>query len=436
MRRGTQLTVLIVTLALLAGANAVARGNPAGGDSMEMEGPVELTLLIDNQSTLDGINAVIAAAEDKLGITVTIDLRPGGAEGDNVVKTRLATGEMADLNFYNAGSLFMALNPENNFVDLTDEPFMDGIIDSFKDTVSVNGRVYAAPAGTVMGGGWFYNKGVYEELGLSVPDTWDELVANLQAVKAAGIAPVAASYADSWTAQLLVLADYFNVQHENPNFAADYTANRAGYANTPAALSGFEKLQQVYDLGLLSQDPTATTYEDAIQLLLNGEAAHYPMLTFALGNMASLGPDSIKDIGFFGQPGDDPNAHGLTIWMPAGISVYKEGEHVAHAVEWLSFFASPAGAESWMTAQQPEGPFAIKGVDLPANVYGAVQDMLPYINSGMSAPALEFLSPIKGPNLPQICVQAGLALASAMQSAEEYDRDVEKQAKQLGLPGW
>ena len=41
----------------------------------------------------------------------TIETRPGGTDGDNIVKTRLATGEMTDIFNYNSGSLFQAINP-------------------------------------------------------------------------------------------------------------------------------------------------------------------------------------------------------------------------------------------------------------------------------------------------------------------------------------
>ncbi len=37
--------------------------------------------------------------------------RPGGTDGDNIIKTRLATGEMTDVFRYNTGSLFQAINP-------------------------------------------------------------------------------------------------------------------------------------------------------------------------------------------------------------------------------------------------------------------------------------------------------------------------------------
>jgi raffinose/stachyose/melibiose transport system substrate-binding protein len=395
----------------------------------------DLTLLIDNNTNLTGLKAVTEAFTQKTGIKVTFDLRPGGAEGDNIVKTRLATGDMDDLSFYNTGSLYMALNPAKNFVDLTNEPFMANVIDSFKPVVSVAGKVYAAPYGSLMGGGWYYNKAVYAKLGLKVPKTWAELTANLEKIKAAKITPVIASYKDSWTAQLLILADNYNVLAKNPTFADDYTAHKAGYANTPAALRGFEKLQEIFKKGYINKDASATTFTDAQKMLLDGKGAHYPMLTFATAAMAAMDPVHANDIGFFAQPGDDAN-NGLTIWMPGGISISKSSKNLENAKKYVAFILSPEGFAVNMAAQPPEGPYAVKGIKLPDNLLPAVKDLLPYVDSGKTAPALEFLSPIKGPNLPQIAVQTGLGLKTPLDNAKEYDKDVAKQAKQLGLSGW
>jgi raffinose/stachyose/melibiose transport system substrate-binding protein len=79
----------------------------------------------------------------------------------------------------------------------------------------------------------------------------------------------------------------------------------------------------------------------------------------------------------------------------------------------------------------------VDGCDLPADLPRAIQDMLPYFESdGTSTPALEFVSPVKGPALEQITVEVGSGIRSAQDGAGLYDRDVAKQAKQLGLPGW
>jgi len=58
------------------------------------------------------------------------------------------------------------------------------------------------------------------------------------------------------------------------------------------------------------------------------------------------------------------------------------------------------------------------------------------VKSGKTYPALEFLSAIKGPNLPGITVQVGSGQVTAKAGAALYDQDVVAQAQQLGLKGW
>ncbi|WP_019636938.1 ABC transporter substrate-binding protein [Paenibacillus fonticola] len=440
-RRATWLSLtlallLIVLSACGKGGNiAGSSGNKSAKEAADTE-KTTLTLLIDNQTAIDGIQAVADEIKRELNIETKIELRPGGTEGDNVVKTRLATSDMADLMFYNSGSLFKALNPQEYFVDLTNEPFMDHVLDSFKDTVSVDGKVYGIPGGSTVGGAWLYNKKIYSELGLSVPKTWDELLANNDKIKEAGYTPVIGSFSDSWTSQLVVLADYYNVHSLAPNFAEDYTYNKAKYATTPEALRSFEKLQSLRDKKHFNDDATATKLEDALAMLAEGKAAHYPILTLVLTNINANYPEMMDDIGAFAQPSDTADVNGLTIWMPGGIYANKEGSKIDAAKKWMEFFVSPEGVKAYLTAMKPEGPMPIKGVELPDDTYSAVKEMLPYFESGKTAPALEFYSPIKGPSLEQITVEVATGISSAAEGAAKYDSDVEKQALQLGLEGW
>jgi raffinose/stachyose/melibiose transport system substrate-binding protein len=73
---------------------------------------------------------------------------------------------------------------------------------------------------------------------------------------------------------------------------------------------------------------------------------------------------------------------------------------------------------------------------LPDDVPPSVKDLLTYFDAGTIAPALEFVSPVKGPSLEQISVEVGLGSRSAAEGAALYDEDVKKQAQQLGLAGW
>ncbi len=423
--------------AILAACAPVPAAAPAAAPAADATAPVTMTFLVnDGPSDVATVTALVDAYMAlNPNVTINIETRPGGTEGDNVVKTRLATGEMTDIFYYNSGSLLQALHPADTLVDLSQEPFVANIVDSFLPTVSQGEGVYGVPTGTAMGGGILYNKAIYEQLGLSVPTTWEEFAANNEAIKAAGIAPVIATYGDTWSSQLFVLADYFNVQAAFPNFAEDYTANKEKYATNPAAIKGFEYLQEGFEKGWYQQDFATTKYDQGLKLLADGVGAHYPMLSFALPTIAVNSPDKINDIGFFAQPGSD-SANGATIWMPPGTYIPQTTSNVDAAKAFLAFIASTAGVDAITAQVAPSGPYVVKGATLPDDVLPAVKDIAAYIDSGNSAPALEFLSPIKGPSLEQITVAVGTGQMTADEGAVNYDKDVEKQAQQLGLPGW
>ncbi len=431
------MTFLTTRRTLLATAAALALTTALSAPVMAQD--VTLSFLVDNtESTVKVAEALAAAFTAKNPtIKVEVETRPGGAEGDNIVKTRLATNDMTDVFLYNSGSLFQAINPAQNLTDLTDEAFEANVIDSFKTVVSSGDRVFGVPITTAMGGGVLYNKKIYADLGLSVPKDWATFMANNEKIKAAGKVAVIQTFGDTWTSQLFVLGDFFNVNAADPSFAADYTAGKAKYASTPSALKSFQRQEDVFKAGLLNADFGAAKLDDGLRMVALGEGAHYPMLTFAAANIASTYPENLNDVGFFALPGDDAASNGVTSWMPAGLYIPKSTAHPAEAKAFLGFVATTEGCDIQTAAVGATGPYLIKDCTLPDNVPAVVADLLPYFQQdGGTAPALEFLSPIKGPSLEQITVEVGSGIRSAADGAALYDEDVKKQAQQLGLPGW
>ena len=126
-------TVLCMAM-VLGGASTVFAED---GDAAKTFDGEEISILWVSNSSMNGINALIEAAEEKLDIKVSLEQAPGGEDGDNVVKTRLASGDMADLLSYNCGSLLASLNPSEYFEDITDD-YADMLDASFVGAAGVD----------------------------------------------------------------------------------------------------------------------------------------------------------------------------------------------------------------------------------------------------------------------------------------------------------
>ncbi len=76
---------------------ACGGGGGGGGDAGT------LSLLVDNSEDTVAQAEALAEAfnEQNPEVTVEVETRPQGGEGDNVVKTRLSTGDMTDMFMYN-----------------------------------------------------------------------------------------------------------------------------------------------------------------------------------------------------------------------------------------------------------------------------------------------------------------------------------------------
>jgi raffinose/stachyose/melibiose transport system substrate-binding protein len=432
------LTALRSTVALGAtiglAALSLAGCSASSGGGTEM-----ITLQVDNSAnTVNLAKGLIADFErQNPKINVKLDPRVGGADGDNVVKTRLATGAMDDVFGFASGSQMQGTAPEKNLVDLKNEPWMTNIDPGFKKVVSAGSGIYGAPAGTLMAGAILYNKKVYSSLGLSVPTTWDELIANSETIKSAGKTAVIETFGDTWTSQLLFLGDFANVEAAEPGWANGYTDNKKKFANDKTAAAGFYHIADVFDKKLMNNNFGTAKVGDGLKMLADGTGVQYPMLTSQVSELAKSYPEAVKDIGVFAIPSDNASVNRLTTWFPNAVYIPKSTKHLDAAKKLVAFIASTQGCDSQTRSVGVQGPYVIKGCGVPSDIAPYVTDMTKYVDKkDGSGAALEFLSPIKGPSLEQILVAVGSGLTPPKAGAAQYDQDVTKQALQLGLPGW
>ncbi|WP_346908256.1 ABC transporter substrate-binding protein [Faecalicatena orotica] len=414
---------------MAAGCGSSDKGSGTSSDGKDM---TELTLLIDTDVTTAGFEAVAKKAEEKLGIKVNIETRPGGADGDNIVKTRLASGDMADLCLYNSGALLNALNPAEYFIDISGEDFVSRIDDNYKSAVSVGDKVFGVPYQSAQAEGIVYSKPMYEKYNLEIPKTWDEFLANCDVLKENGETAILGTYADSWTAQVPFLGDAYNLEQSDPEFAEKFDAGEAKWATTPAALRSFEKLADTTEY--YNSDYLATTYDDGCDIMANGEAGHWFILSQALSNIYELYQDQVNDLGVFAVPGDSAEDNGITLWYPAALYGNKNSDKTDAILKFMEFYISDEALDAYSEAVLPDGPYCVKGYEMPDNAYDPVaNDIQAYFESGKNAPALEYISQVKGADCPAICQELGSGQTTAKEAAEKYDKDCAKQATQLGL---
>ncbi|GIF21936.1 raffinose/stachyose/melibiose transport system substrate-binding protein [Actinoplanes tereljensis] len=433
-----------IAIALLATASmaltACSAGSLGSSDDSGGDGKVTISFLYDNGSETAKIGDQLVKdfTAKNPNITIKTETRPQGTDGDNLIKTRLSTGDMSDVFMYNSGSLFQALAPEKNLAPLGDTENIGNLDKNFTTTVTSNGKIYGVPWGGFMAGAILYNKDVYAKLGLQIPKTWDDFMANNSKIKAGGVDPVIQTYGETWTSQLFILGDYANVNTADPQWADKYTKNQAKYATTPAALAGFQHLQDVHDKGYENKDFASAKLTDGLRYLATGKGAQYPILSAMVSQLIADNPGTEDKVGLFPIPGTDASQNKLTVWSPNGVYIPSSttGAKLEAAKKFLAYIASVDGCNSQTTASTPTGPYAVKGCTVGDKVPQAVKDMQGYIDSGSSSLALEFLSPVKGPALEQICVEVGSGIRKADAAAKLYDEDVKKQAQQLGLEGW
>ena len=347
---------------------------------------------------------------------------------------------MADVFVYNNGSLLQAIKPEQNLTPLDDQPWAGQLDQLFAESSKSDGKLYGGPFGTAFGGGVLYNIPLYKKLGLEVPKTWDEFMANNEKIKADGsAAPVEQTYGETWTSQLFVLGDFHNVAaavpelrrglHRQQGQVRDHAGGPGRVREHPEG-QGRRLLQQGLRLGQAERRDEG------------GGHRHRGALSAARrrgGQHRERRPGKSNDVGFFALPGNDAATNGMTVW-PGTSALYipksVEGDKLEAAKKFIAFAATQEGCDAIAEGSPPQGPFLSKACKLPADVSQVAKDTQAYFDAGKASPALEFMSPIKGPALEQICIQVGTGQVDAQKGAELYDQDVKKQAQQLGLPGW
>jgi multiple sugar transport system substrate-binding protein len=206
-------------------------------------------------------------------------------------------------------------------------------------------------AGVPIGGQgviWYYNKALFEQAGLdpeAPPTTWAEFTAAADALKEAGITPVAASGTDSflaWWAWSSFSPQYF----PNPE---DVLGVRSGDIplTDPRVLQSLQPVAEMFEKGYWNEDYADKAFTDMESAFINGDVAMIPGVITSIVNWAvwdeQMGPDAY---GVFGAPKRDDAVGDGQFFNPTLIyGVNAESQNPDAAKAFIAFLASKEGQE-------------------------------------------------------------------------------------------
>ncbi|NVM74756.1 raffinose/stachyose/melibiose transport system substrate-binding protein [Duganella sp. SG902] len=262
-------------------------------------------------------------------------------EYDSSLAARLAGGTAGDLIACRPFDVSLALYKKGHLEKLDGKAGMQ----NFPATATVawqtdDGKdTFCMPVASVIHG-FLYNKKIFKKLNLQPPKTVDEFFALLEALKKAGVTPLALGTADQWESSQMV---YTNI---GPNFWRGEEGRKALIAGKAKLTDApfVEALQFEQRMGgYMGRGASAQTYGDSQNQFALGRAAIYPTGSWDISYFSQT-PG--LELGAFAPPvrkaGD---ACFISDHMDIGIGINRKSRNKDDAFKFLAWVGSQEFAD-------------------------------------------------------------------------------------------
>jgi multiple sugar transport system substrate-binding protein len=382
-------TASVTTLALAAAAGAPALAQQR-----------TLTYYADfDPAPLAAFEAVIADFE-AANPEIDVQLQNFDHEGYKTAIRNFLTADPPDLANWYAGNRMAPFVNAGQFLDVSDVWEANELTESLASaapSMTIDGKQWGVPY-TYYQWGIYYNKSVYEQAGVEVPETWDQFVENCATFKEAGIDCVTTGTRALWPAAGIF--DYLNLRTNGYDFHMALTQGEVAWTDDRVKAT-FAEWAKLVEPGYITANHAAIDWQDAAALLVQGKAANYVMGNFAVAVFKDGGMTD-ETLGFMPFPTISPDvpraeeAPTDTVHIPAGA------ENVEDAKAFLAYLAT---AEVQTKLNEMLG-------QLPVNEGSTVGDD-PFLQAGF-----ELLSTTEG----------GIA--------QFFDRDAPAEMAKVGMEGF
>jgi multiple sugar transport system substrate-binding protein/raffinose/stachyose/melibiose transport system substrate-binding protein len=279
------------------------------------------------------------------------------------IRTYLASDDPPDVLTWFAGNRMRFFSNNGLLMPLDDlfaesgwdTAFPEGILSVSKGT---DGTYYFVPTSYYHWAVW-YRPSVFEELGLEVPETWDQFLALVDALAEAGKVPITIGTNQPWTAAAWF--DYINMRVNGPEYHIQLMDGEVAY-NTQEVKDVFGRWRELLDRQAFLPQPEAYRWQDALTPFVQGDAGLYLMGRFIVDSY----PDEQEgDLDFFRFPVID---EGVAIGEDAptdGFFAAAKAPNPEGAKDFLTFLGS-AETQQWLVEQ---GGSPAVHQDVPLDLY-------------------------------------------------------------------
>ena len=301
---------------------------------------VTITEMVSQGWTTEVDFALAEMFTQETGIRVDIQVVPA-AQHHDLLKAKLNAGEAPDVFWIqtNPFAIKVELDPEKNCVDLSNEKWVEVMNPLRIPSVSYNDKVYGlmlwhnSPEFT-----FFYNKTLFEELGIEVPTTYDALKEACEKILSENIIPIYEYTSEGWH-QVLPFAQIGGRYEElYPGIYDRLNNNEVKFVDVPAMLQALEQMKEMADKGYYGEDFLANTGTTAeiVNSLATGQAAMTLANPGLIKEIEAAYPDCEYEWGLFLIPIIDNQTYPFNPNGPARF-IYKNSKNIEAAKKYFEF---------------------------------------------------------------------------------------------------
>lgn len=211
------------------------------------------------------------------------------------LKSAVAADELPDIFFSWAGGFSQPFVESGKMLALDDaySNYADAINSSMLDSAVYDGALYGSvisPQASLL----YYNAKMFEENGIKVPETFDELVQACQAFIDNGITPIAISAKDTWGPA--VVMDNLMLKCVGHDDVVNTITRNGGSFEGEGFLDAATKFTELVEMGAFLENASGVNTDEAYQYFVNGTCPMWFMID-SLGNNVMNTIENVQDYG-------------------------------------------------------------------------------------------------------------------------------------------